>query len=499
MNYIQHFILTQKPYYQAITKILRSITPRASKQELIKIIPVFSLFFFISFVFHLLHCLKKTLILKASGGAEVIPFIQVWLVMPSSILFTWAYMRLAKKPNRQPLIYCTLGLFGVFFTIFMIFLYPYKDQLYLTNLATILKQQLPDNLSYITQVIRYWPEALFYVMSEMWSIIVLSILFWGFCNETTKLEEAKRFYAIIALGANCAGILSGQFMQIISKYFSSSWSQSITIFLSSLIISCILITFIFIKINNRQNLDKNSMQEDTNLNIKASDHNKHKVAFSESIKYIIRYKYITLLAIMVIGYNMVFNLADLVWLDQINRRFSSPDELNNYLAQLDFLIGVFSLIIGLFVFSNIINKFGWKITALIPPIVWLISSIFLYTALFAEKFGFNLNTLILILGTLQISTGKAVKYCIFDQVKEITFIPLSIEQQKNSKAVIDGIISRIGKSGGSIIIQGFLIFGIGEIIAITPVITISIIITIFVWIYATNKLGKLMTTEQYLN
>lgn len=493
MNYLQQIILSQKPYYQTLTKVLKAVTPISSKAEVVKIIPVFTLFFFISFVFHLLHCLKKTLILKASGGAEIIPFIQVWLVMPSAILFTWAYIKLAKRPNRKPLIYSTLGLFGTFFAVFMVFLYPYKNQLYLTNLAIIVKQELPTNLSYIAQVVHYWPEALFYVMSEMWSIIVLSILFWGFCNETTKLEDAKRFYAIIALGANCAGILSGQFMQVVSKYFANSWLQSITIFLSSLIISCILITIIFIKINNKQHND---------VPINNKNNNKHKVAFSESIKYIFRYKYITLLAIMVIGYNMVFNLADLVWLDQINRRFTSAIELNNYLAQLDFLIGIFSLIIGLFIFSNIINKFGWKITALVPPIVWLISSICLYLALFVEKYGINhvnLNNLILILGTLQISTGKAVKYCIFDQVKEITFIPLSIEQQKNGKAVIDGIISRIGKSGGSIIIQMLLACSIGEIMHVTPIIAIIIMITIFAWIYATNKLGKLMVQQQYLN
>lgn len=493
MNYIQQIILNQKPFYQTLAKLLKTITPISSKQEIVQIIPVFSLFFFISFVFHLLHCLKKTLILKASGGAEIIPFIQVWLVMPSAILFTWAYIKLAKKPNRKTLIYSTLGLFGTFFAVFMILLYPYKNQLYLTNISAILKQQLPSNLSYISQVVHYWPEALFYVMSEMWSIIVLSILFWGFCNETTKLEDAKRFYAIIALGANCAGILSGQFMQVVSKYFATSWLQSITIFLSSLIISCVFITIIFIKINDKQNSNLTISKQNT------PENNKHKVAFSESIKYIVKYKYITLLAIMVIGYNMVFNLADLVWLDQINRRFTSATDLNNYLAQLDFLVGIFSLIIGLFIFSNIINKFGWKITALVPPIVWLISSICLYLALFAEKYGINLNNLILILGTLQISTGKAVKYCIFDQVKEITFIPLSIEQQKNGKAVIDGIISRIGKSGGSIIIQVLLAIGIGEIITITPIVSIIIIITIFAWIYATNKLGKLMIEQQYLN
>ena len=223
------------------------------------------------------------------------------------------------------------------------------------------------------------------------------------------------------------------------------------------------------------------------------------MSFLESIKYIFRYRYVALLAIMVIGYNIVFNLADVVWLGQIKQRFSSHQELNNYLAHLDFLVGIFSLITGLFIFSNLINKFGWKITALVPPFVWLITSFCLYLVLFAENFGFGFNNLVLILGTLQISIGRAVKYCIFDQIKEITFIPLSIEQQRNSKAVIDGIVSRVGKSGSSIILQGFIIFGVGELISVTPIIAILIIITIIAWIYATNKMGSLMADQKYLN
>ena len=467
MNYIQHFILNFKINTQSTARLFK------------KVAPVFILFFLISFVYHILRCLKITLIVKASSsGAEAIPFLKFWFIMPSAILFTAFYVSLAKRPNRKVLIYSILGIFSAFFLIFMTFLYPNKEILYLKCFSDLLSNYLPKNLHGIIPVLYHWPETLFYVMAEMWSIIVLSILFWGFCNEITKLEDAKRFYALIALGANCAGICSGQFMQAVSNFITNSWSESITIFLTTVIISCVLIVIIFIK------LDKPNLQNIQNIqNFKTN-----KISFAESLRYIFKYKYIALLAIMVLGYNIVFNLADVLWIGQVNQRFHSHNELNNYLAQLDSLVGVFSLIIGLFIFSNLINKFGWKITALVPPIVWLTTSLCLYIVLFTESFaGVELNNLILVLGTLQIAIGKAVKYCIFDQIKEITFIPLSIEHQRNSKAVIDGIISRVGKSGSSIILQGFLIFGVSEII------------TIFAWIHATNKMGGLIAEQKYLS
>jgi len=376
MNDTHHIILKPKTYLQKANSLFKAIIPIASKAELKKVTPIFSLLFLISFVYHVLRCLKITLIVKASGsGAEVIPFLKFWLVMPSAIGFTYFYVWLAKHPNRKTLVYNILGLFSGFFIIFMVFLYPNREELYLNSLANWLSLNLTSNFHGIIPILRNWPEAIFYVMAEMWSIIVLSILFWGFCNEITKIEDAKRFYALIALGANCAGIFSSQFIQLISKFFAESWSQSVTVYLSTIILNCFFIVFIFIKLDNSQNTEN-----PLNLEQKTS---KHKISFLESIKYIFRYKYITLLAAMVIGYNVVFNLADVLWLGQINQRFPSHHELNNYLAQLDFLVGVFSLVTGLFIFSNLMNKFGWKITALVPPIVWLITSICLYIALFA--------------------------------------------------------------------------------------------------------------------
>jgi ATP:ADP antiporter, AAA family len=476
MNYIQHIILNFKINTPSMVRLFK------------KVAPIFMLFFLISFVYHILRCLKITLIVKASSsGAEAIPFLKFWFIMPSAILFTAFYVWLAKRPNRKVLIYSILGIFSAFFLIFMTVLYPNKEILYLNSLSNLLLNYLPKNLHSVVPILYHWPETLFYIIAEMWSIIVLSILFWGFCNEITKLEDAKRFYALIALGGNCAGICSGQFMQVVSNFITDSWSESMIIFLATVIISCIFIVIIFTK------LDKPDLQNIKNIKT-------NKIAFTESLKYIVKYKYITLLAIMVLGYNIVFNLADVLWIGQVNQRFHSHNELNNYLAQLDSLVGFFSLIIGLFIFSNLINKFGWKITALVPPIIWLITSLCLYTVLFTESFAdIKLNNLILILGTLQIAIGKAVKYCIFDQIKEITFIPLSIEHQRNSKAVIDGIISRIGKSGSSIILQGFLIFGVSEIITITPIIASIILITIFAWIHATNKMGGLIAEQKYLS
>ena len=59
-------------------------------------------------------------------------------------------------------------------------------------------------------ILRNWTYCLFYVMAELWGSVVVSVLFWGFANQITTVEEAEGFYPLFGLGANVALIFSGQ-------------------------------------------------------------------------------------------------------------------------------------------------------------------------------------------------------------------------------------------------------------------------------------------------
>ena len=57
--------------------------------ELKKIIPMLLMFFFISFNYSLLRNLKDALVINAAGspGAQIIPYLKFWGVIPCAILF----------------------------------------------------------------------------------------------------------------------------------------------------------------------------------------------------------------------------------------------------------------------------------------------------------------------------------------------------------------------------------------------------------------------------
>src|ERR1700731_3685063 len=71
-----------------------------------KLIPMLALFFLISFVYNLLRCMKVTLVVTPEGsGAEVIPFLKVWAVLPGAILITYVYTQLSNRLSREKVFY----------------------------------------------------------------------------------------------------------------------------------------------------------------------------------------------------------------------------------------------------------------------------------------------------------------------------------------------------------------------------------------------------------
>ena len=47
-------------------------------------------------------------------------------------------------------------------------------------------------------------------MAELWNPVIIAVLFWGFVNEVITVGEARRFYGLITICGNIAGIVAGQ-------------------------------------------------------------------------------------------------------------------------------------------------------------------------------------------------------------------------------------------------------------------------------------------------
>lgn len=469
--------------------------------ELKKLLPMFFLFFFINFNYTILRDTKDALIVTAPGsGAEAIPFLKVWGVLPIAIIFMVVYSKLSNIFSKQKLFYSTIGFFIAFFGIFVLTMYPNRDILHPSDAADKLQAFLPEGFRGLVALFRNWTYALFYVMSELWGSVAISLLFWGFANDTTKISESKRFYALFGLGANVAMLFSGPaiiyFSDIRSKLPANvdAWGVTLNYMMGMVVLSGLMIMGIYWWINKNVLTDARFYDPSEMKRVKKE---KPKMSLKESFAYLARSKYILCLAVLVIGYGIAINLVEVTWKGQLKLRYPDPNQYQTFMGYFSTITGTATILMMLFVGGNVIRRFGWKTGALITPVVLLITGVGFfsfvifrdYLAALIAMLGTTPLMLAVIFGTAQNVMSKSAKYSLFDPTKEMAYIPLDQEAKVKGKAAIDVVGARLGKSGGSLVQQG-LIIACGSLGAITPFVAGILFLIIFAWIYAASSLSK---------
>jgi ATP:ADP antiporter, AAA family len=362
---------------------------------------------------------------------------------------------------------------------------------------------LPIGYKGFIAMFRYWTFTLFYVASELWSSIILSVLFWGFANQITRVSEAKRFYGLFGVGANFSGIFAGQasvyccqFTQgNILSFGEDVWHQSL-ILLVSLVLLAGLAALALFRWMNTQVLSDPCFYDPAS--IKSEGEVQGKLSLKQSLSCLLRSKYLICVALVVISYNLVINLTEVVWKHQVKELYPNPTDYTMYMNEIVSIIGLIATLSSLFVSGNAIRKFGWTFTALITPFILLVTSIGFFTFFFMKKISPDLVVsllgatplmIVVFFGSAQNILSRAAKYSVFDATKEMTFVPLSPESKLVGKAAIDGVCSRLGKSGGSVVHQGLLIL-FSTLSASAPYVAVVLFGIILLWIGAIRVLGK---------
>jgi len=199
-----------------------------------------------------------------------------------------------------------------------------------------------------------------------------------------------------------------------------------------------------------------------------------------------------------VTYNIVINLGEVVWKDQVKQLYPSPADFNAYMAGVTKWIAGIAAVLSLFVAGVVIRVLGWTKSALIPPILTLAAGVLFFAALLLPKelilsicvnFGTTPLIMAVFLGSLQNCTLRGTKYSLVDATKELAFIPLSPEARIKGKAAIDGIGSRLGKSGGALMYQ-LLLITFGTIMGSVPIVAVLLFCSIGGWMFAAKSLGK---------
>jgi len=469
--------------------------------ELKKVLPMFLMFFCISFNYTILRDTKDTLLVTAPGsGAEAIPFVKVWLVVPCAVLFMLIYAKLSNVLSKQKLFYAVITPFLIFFALFATVLYPSRDLLHPTVAADRLQEILPQGLMGMVAIFRNWTYAVFYVLAELWGSVMLSLMFWGFANDITRVGEAKRFYALFGIGANVALLCSGPAIVLVSNIRRhvpegvDAWGISLNLLMSMVVIAGVVIMLTYWWIN-RYVLSDARFYESGEQTKKKKE--KPKLSMGESFKYLAKSPYILCLAILVIAYGISINIIEVTWKSQLKLQYPNANDYSTFMGYFSTFTGAITVLMMLFVGGNVIRRFGWGTAALITPVVLLITgAIFFALVIFRDNLsgfiaaiGTTPLMLAVVVGMLQNIMSKSAKYSLFDPTKEMAYIPLDQEQKVKGKAAIDVVGARLGKSGGSLIQQGLLVL-FGSIAAMTPYLAVILGAIVLAWIIAAKALNK---------
>lgn len=481
------------------------------QHELRKFIPMFALFFLVSLNYHFLRITKDSLIITASdAGAEAIPFLKVWAMLPAAIVFVFLFTRLSNKFNRESIFYIMTAIFIGFFLLFALYFYPCRDSMYLNSIADFLQSVLPQGFRGFIAMIRYWMFSLFYVMAESWSNIMLSLMLWGLANDVTNVKEAKRFYALFGIGINSSGILAG----ILSVYLTSgmqggstnaifplsrffgcktAWDESFMIFMVIVIVIGAII-FLLHRYLYRCIFPQQRLQT-------TKDTTDSKMSITDSLKCILKDKYLIHIALILLSYHIVINFAEVLWKSQMKELHPDPSTYTTYFSNVIIFVGIISTIASFIISGNVIRRLGWKTAAYITPIIFIVTTICFFYFLFVKQyfpsmssaitmmFGMTPLALTVFFGSLQDCLGRSAKYTVYDCTQQMAFIPLAAESRIKGKAAIDGIGSRLGKSTSSLIMQ-FLLITCATSIGSSPYILMIMAIIMVVWMTSVKFLGK---------
>ncbi|MBX9889893.1 MAG: NTP/NDP exchange transporter [Amoebophilaceae bacterium] len=471
------------------------------KHELPKFFAMAILMFLILLNQNLIRGIKDSLIVTMIG-VQVISFIKLFVEMPVGVFFVVIYTIMCNKMSTEKAFRCILLFFLSFFILFSLFLFPNQALLHPNPDRVATYIALYPHFKWFLMMWGKWILVLFYIMGELWPMIIFTLLYWQLANKITKLEEAGRFYFLFNLVGQSNLLISSSIM----IYFSSSnhflypllskYRAAAGLTISS-IMAIVVMLSVFILLMHGY-IEKYIMYDQV-ISTATPKQSRLQLSLWESIKTVSKSHYLGLICLLMIAYSMVLGLVEGLWLHEANLLYRNDSScFMIYQGKVLFWIG-FTTLICSFLGNHVIRKLGWTGTALLTPVVTAIIGSCFFLLVITHYFNILPTTLmgipslaiVVAIGSLQNILIKGTKYCFFDITKEMAYIPLNNEMRTKGKAAVDILGGKIGKSSGAIVqVIFYTIFSDAKPDQLAPFLMVMFLLIAIIWIVSTKKLAQ---------
>jgi len=451
--------------------------------------------FMIIYIYTTVRDTKDTLVVSACG-AESITFLKVYGVLPAATMFMVLYSKLSSMFSKDQLFYVTATPFFLFYGLFAFVLYPNRDLIHPEMPPAVLAD---ERLKYSLSLLYNWSFSLFYIISELWGSVGVSVLFWQMANEITPVWQANRFYPLFGQLANIAPICAGQTVAYFARN-SDSGDDAFGVALKGttylILLSGVCLFALYANIGRLHAADEASGRLGDKKDGAKPKKKKPKMGMVESFKFLLQQKYLGYLCILVVSYGLSINLTEVIWKKMVKQAHPNKKEYQIFMGNYSSLVGAATFVI-IFFGSNIVKHLGWRAGALTTPVLMggLAAPFFAYVIAMGKDVGKDKKALwtAVNVGMWQNILSKAIKYALFDPTKEMAYIPLDQESKVKGKAAIDVLAARIGKSGGALV-QQIIVIIFGNIMNGASAVAAIFFFTIACWIY--GVLGLAVMFEQ---
>ncbi|WP_342265036.1 Npt1/Npt2 family nucleotide transporter [Cardinium endosymbiont of Philonthus spinipes] len=452
--------------------------------------------FLISFVYCILAALKDTVLVTANhSAAEVIPIIKGSIIFPISIGVVLLYAKLHNCLKQATLFYSTILFFLGLVLLYGFVLYPHANKVSPHAMADWLSIYTGGKYLHWIAAFRHWIHVLFFVVAELWGQVALMLLYWSFVNNVCKMQDAKRFYAILIAAGDVALIITGPLVLAYTKKYShSDFVYTIQALIGYVAWCCLAILFTYWFANHTIKPDGDSLNHNT-----ATPPQTLRLSLWDSLKHVATSRYLGNIAIMVVACGLSINIVEGTWKSYLKEAFPKAVAYQSFVSELNFWTGIIALIISLFFSGGILRQFGWKTTARIAPVIIGITGSLFFLMSYSKSHapclthwvGSKLVLYIVIFGGMHNIAAKSIKYAFFDKTTQMAYIPLDRETKIKGKAAVDLLGSRLGKAGSSWIQIALLeLMHTNSIQPLSGILLLFLVITTIAWYRATGSVDK---------
>lgn len=493
----------EKPEFSTLRGFLWPI----HNYEMKKFFPLAMIMCCILFNYTVLRNTKDTLIIS-SAGASTITFLKLYFVTPAAILFFVLYAKISNIFDSEKIFYVLMVPFLLFMGAFAFILNPMLSSIHPSAEAIAQMKTAHPGLSGFINVYGNWLYSVFFIISELWGTVMLSLCFWQFANQITRMKEAKRFYGLFVVLSNVALIFCGiavDFCSVgIKKYLpvdANYWQITISLLMTIAIVVGLICMAIYRWMHKAVLTDPVYYDGP-----KEKKEKKKKPTLMESFKLVFSSPELGLIVMLVIGYGVTINLVEVQWKNQVGLHFAGDkNAMNAFMGSYSMWTGIVTMVFALFIGSNIMRLFSWFFAAAFTPFVILIGGALFFVIILSRGsfdaifHGFNITPTYaaVLIGALVVIMSKAVKYCLFDPTKEMAYIPLSDELRTKGKAAVDVAGGRIGKSGGAFTQSTLLmVMATSNVVDIAGISSAVFIVMSIVWIFSAKFLSERIKAKQ---